>query len=105
MPSAVNVGAATPLASVATAAVFSPPFPLNVPLAPLVGAVNVTVTPGTGFPPLSFTVACNGEAKAVVMVAFWGVPPVAVIVAGAPTVFVSENVAGVAIPVTVPVTL
>jgi len=29
----------------------------KVPLAPLAGAVNVTVTPGTGLPPESFTTA------------------------------------------------
>ena len=50
---AVNVGAvAVPVASVATIAVREP---LNDPLAPLEGAVNVTFTPTTGLPPLSLT--------------------------------------------------
>jgi hypothetical protein len=50
---------ATPLAFVT--AVFTPPA--KVALAPLPGAVKVTVTPATGFELLSFTVACNTEAK------------------------------------------
>ena len=44
---AVNIAAvATPFAPVL--AVFTPPA--KVPLAPLVGALNVTVFPGTGLP-------------------------------------------------------
>jgi hypothetical protein len=51
---AVNVtDVATPLAFVV--AVFTPPA--NVPLAPLPGAVNVTVTPETGLLDASLTVA------------------------------------------------
>jgi hypothetical protein len=34
--------------------------PANVPLGPLPGAVKVTVTPLTGFPPESLTVATRG---------------------------------------------
>jgi hypothetical protein len=47
--------------------------PVNVPLAPLAGALNVTVTPFAGFPP-EVTVTTNGFAKAVPTVAFCGVP-------------------------------
>src|SRR5207248_8339750 len=57
-------------------AVLTPPA--NVPLGPLVGAANVTVTPATGLPKASFTVASKGLAKAVLMAAVCGVPPVAV---------------------------
>jgi hypothetical protein len=52
---------ATPEAFVT--AVLAPPA--KVPLAPDGGAVNVTVTPLTGFPFASFTVATSGDANAV----------------------------------------
>ena len=42
------------------------------------GAAKVTTTPGTGLLPASFTVTCNVEANAVLIVALCGVPPVAV---------------------------
>jgi hypothetical protein len=63
---AVSEGAvATPLELVTAVAVADP---LNVALAPLDGAVNVTVTPITG--PLPFvTVACSGVPKFVLIVA------------------------------------
>jgi hypothetical protein len=78
---AVKTGAvATPCALVV--AVFTPPA--NVPLAPLAGAVKVTFTPDTGLPKPSFTVADNRLAKAVLKVAVCGVPPLAVMAAGAP---------------------
>ena len=49
LPFAVNAGAvAIPDALLVTVAV-----PLNVPLAPIVGAANVTETPETGLPKLS----------------------------------------------------
>jgi hypothetical protein len=48
-------------------AVFAPPA--NVPEAPLLGAVNVTVTPLTPLPPEFFTVTTSGLAKVVLMVA------------------------------------
>ena len=70
-------------------------------LAPLAGPVNVTVTPLTGLPPASFTVATNGAAKTVLIWALWPPPPVAVMVAGGPALLVSEKVAGVPTPVTV----
>ena len=71
--------------------------------APEAGPVNVTVTPLTGLLPASRTVTCNGVANAVLMAAVCGVPPVAVIAAAAPAVFVSVNVAGV--PAALAVTL
>jgi hypothetical protein len=54
----------------------------NVPLAPLVGALKVTRTPDTGFPPESFTVATSGWANAFVTTAVWCDPLVAVMDAG-----------------------
>jgi len=63
---------ATPLELVV--AVFAPPAKL--PVAPVVGAVNVTVTPLAGDPPL-ITVATSGAANAVPTVALCGVPLVA----------------------------
>ena len=86
----MNTGAeATPLALVVAVAV-RPPFvpPVNVPLAPLEGAVNVTVTPLTRFPPLSFTVACRLLVKDLVIAALCGVPAVAAIDAAGPVRFV-----------------
>src|SRR5947207_2167653 len=84
-------------------AVFTPPAKL--PLAPVPGALNVTVTPATGLPPASFTVATSGAANAVLIVALCGVPLVAVMLAAAPAVFVSEKSAGVATPATLAVTV
>jgi len=72
---AVNVGAvAIPVVPVTALAVADP---LNVPLAPLVGAAKVTVAPLTGLLFESFTVACRAAANAVPTVALCGVPPVA----------------------------
>jgi len=62
------------------AAVFVPPAKL--PDAPLLGAVNVTITPLTGFPLLSSTNATNGLANAVPTGALCGVPLLAEIDAG-----------------------
>jgi hypothetical protein len=68
------VGAvAIPLVLVTTLAVVDPP---NVPLAPLDGAVNVTVAPLTGLPPL-VTVACKAVVKTVLITVLCGVPAVA----------------------------
>jgi hypothetical protein len=92
---------ATPEALVT--AVFTPPA--KVPLAPLKGAANVTVTPLKGLPPASFTVACKGLAKAVLIGALCGVPPVAAMDAGAPTVLVNAKLAVVASPDTDAVTV
>ena len=99
---AVNAAeVATPLAFVV--AVFTPPA--NVPLAPLVGAVNVTNTPLTGLFPASVTVATKAAANAELTVAFCPDPLVTTTLAAGPTRFVSEKFAGVATPATAPVTL
>jgi hypothetical protein len=74
------------LLPVGTPAVVDPPG--NVPLAPLAGAVNVTVTPLTGFPALSVTVACSAAANAVPSAALCEFPADAVMLAAAPAVFV-----------------
>ena len=66
---------------------------LRVAVAPEPGATNVTVTPFRALPPESLTVTWRGDPKAVPMVVDWTEPPVAVIDAGGPTVFVREKVA------------
>src|SRR5450755_1113580 len=87
---AVNGADATPTAFVVTTMVVV--LLLNSPDGPAPGAVKVTFTPGTGLLPTSRTVTANGLAKAVLIVALCGVvPALAVIVAGAPTVLVSEK--------------
>jgi hypothetical protein len=48
--------------------------PLNVAVAPLVGAWNVTTAPATAAPVPSRTSACSGEANAAPTVAVWGLP-------------------------------
>jgi hypothetical protein len=90
---AVNAAdVATPLALVV--AVFTPPA--NVPLAPLAGGVKVTTTPLTGLFPASVTVATNGAAKAVLIVALCPEPLVAATFAGDPDVLVRTKFADVA---------
>src|SRR5690242_9286164 len=92
VPFAVNVvDVATPLALLP--AVF---VPVNVPLAPLGGAVNVTVAPLTGLFPASVTVATNGAANAVLIAALCPEPLVTTTLAAGPAVFVSEKFAEVA---------
>src|SRR6202158_3486267 len=87
---AVNGAAATPDALVATVIVVV--LLENRPDAPLPGAVNVTLTPGTGLLPASRTVTASALAKAVLTVADCGVVPAfAVIVAALPAVLVSEK--------------
>jgi hypothetical protein len=100
---AVNTAeVATPLAFVVAELI----PPVNVPLGPVcAGAVNVTVTPTSRFPPLSFTVAFNVDANAVPTVVLCGVPAVAVTDTGGPGLFVSAKFAGVATPETEAVTL
>src|SRR5215469_11876857 len=79
---AVTVKAPAVLLAVKTAAVAIPDElvvavvtpPANVPLAPLPGAVKVTVAPLTGLLKGSFTVACSCVANAVPTVALCGVP-------------------------------
>jgi hypothetical protein len=91
IPSAVNAGAtATPCAFVVAVVVLPPP--VNVPLAPLGGAVNITATPLIGLPFASVTVANKGIANAVFMAALCGVPNVVVTEAGVLVTFV-ESVA------------
>ena len=86
---AVNAGAvAKPFVPVTAVTVADP---ANVPLAPLAGAVKVTVAPLTGLLFESFTVACRGVAKAVPSVALCGVPPLALIERTAIAVFVRLN--------------
>jgi hypothetical protein len=79
--------------------------PAKLPLAPLPGAANVTVTPLTGLPPASFTATASGFANAVLITALCGVPLVAVIEAGAPAVLLNEKLAAVPAPDTVAVTV
>jgi hypothetical protein len=99
---AVNAGAvAIPLALVDTLAVVDPP---NVPLAPVDGAVNVTVAPLTGLP-LRVTVACKAVVKAVLTVALCDVPAVAAIMGTAVAVFVRLKPARVPAPLVLAVTL
>src|SRR6267142_931639 len=87
---AVNGADATPDAFVAT--VIAAVLLLNTPEAPVPGAVNVTFTPESGLLPASFPVTASAFAKAVLIVADCGVVPAfAVIVDGAPAVFVSEK--------------
>ena len=67
-------------------AVFTPPA--KVPLAPLAGAVKVTVAPDTGLLKASITVTARFVAKAVLTVAVCGVPAVAATEAGGPALLV-----------------
>jgi hypothetical protein len=89
VPLAVSAGeVAFPFASVVTVA-----DPLNVALAPLWGAVNVTLTPGTGLPPPSLTTATNAAAKALLIWAVCPPPLTAAIEAGMGAVFASVKLA------------
>jgi hypothetical protein len=100
---AVSDGAvATPLLLVVAVAVADPP---NVALAPLPGAVNVTVAPLTGLLLESFTMACSAVANAVLIVALCGVPALAVMLAGGPAVLVKLKLADVDTPDTLAVTM
>jgi hypothetical protein len=97
---------ATPLALVVAVKTVPPLVPpANVPLAPLEGEVNVTVALLTRFPLASFTVAVIAVVKAVPIVALCGVPDVAVMLAGAPALLVSEKEAFVTTPDTEAVTV
>jgi hypothetical protein len=99
----VNAAEATPDPFVATTIVAV--LLLKTPEAPDPGAVNVTFTPLTGLLLASFTVTANAFANAVLIVADCGVVPAfAVIVAGAPAVFVREKLT-VARPVATAVTV
>jgi hypothetical protein len=103
VPFAVNVGAvATPLASVVT--VDDTPPPVKVPLAPLDGAVNVTLTSGTGLPFASLTVTFRAVRSGVLTIERCGVPAFTVTDAGTLASFVSEKIAGAPAPATDAVT-
>ena len=58
-----------------------------------VGALKVTVTPDSRFPPESVTVAISGFANAVRIAALWPLPLVNAMFAGGPGVFVRLKVA------------
>ena len=93
---------ATPLPFV-VAVVEVVPF-ANVPLAPLLGAVNVTTTPLTGLLLASIAVATSGAPKAVLIGALCPDPLVTLTFAAAPAVFVNAKLAEVA-PVALATTL
>jgi hypothetical protein len=96
VPLAIRVGAiAIPAALVVAVAVVKPP---KAPLAPELGAVNVTVTPEAGFPKPSWTVACNAVPNAVPTTVVCGVPPVATMLAGAAAMIVNEMLTAEARP-------
>ena len=73
-------------------------------LAPDPGAANCTVTPEIGLFPASVTLTCRAVAKAVLMVADWGVPALAVMELAAPAVFVNANAVEADVPTMVAVT-
>ena len=99
----MNGALATPEALVATVMVAV--LLLNTPDAPEAGAVKITLTPDTGLLPASRTVTASGLAKAVLIAVLCGVvPALAVIVAAAPAVLVSEKF-NVVRPVAAAVTL
>jgi len=68
--------------------VFDPP--VNAPLAPLAGAVNVTVTPPSRLLFASLTVAASAVPKLVFTAALCDAPPVAVMLAGGEVEVVAE---------------
>ena len=101
---AVNFGeVATPEEFVLTIAVAPPPA--NVPLAPEVGALKVTLAPEIKLPLESFTVATNGFAKARPTSELWPPPDTAVMLPGGPALFSKAKDAGLAAPVTVALTV
>ena len=86
---AVGVGeVAAPFTLVIAIAVCDPP---KLALAPLDGAVNVTVTPETGLFPASLTVATNAAPNAVLIAALCPEPDVTAMLAGGPAVLVNAN--------------
>jgi hypothetical protein len=93
---AVNAGdVAVPALSVVTEADEAPP--VKVPLAPVPGAVKVTVEPATGVPLLSVTVATSGLLKAVPTPVACPDPDVALIFAGVPPPGWMTSCGGVAV--------
>jgi hypothetical protein len=95
---AVAVTVARPPASVVAV------VELSVADAPLVGAENVTVSPGTGFPRPSVTNATSDVPNAVVTVVVCPVPLDTAIAAAVLGVFPSEKLAAVGTPDAVAVT-
>ena len=99
---AVNCGAvATPFAPVN--AVTVAPLPANTPLAPLAGAVNVTLTPATGCAAASVTLAASATPYAALTCALCGVlPATTATAAGTATaaVFVRLKLAAALTPLT-----
>ena len=63
----------------------------SVAVAPVAGTAKVTVAPLTAAPAAFFTVACSATGNTVATAADCGVPPVAVMLAGDPDVFVSAK--------------
>jgi hypothetical protein len=74
-------------------------------LAPLDGAVNVTLAPDTGLPKLSLTVATRALPNDVFTVVLWPEPDVTTILAAGPATFVSLKLAGVLTPLADAITL
>jgi hypothetical protein len=74
-------------------------------LAPLDGAVNVTLAPDTALPKLSVTVATKALPNAVFTVVFWPEPDVTAIFAAAPATLVSVKLAAVLTPLAAAITL
>ena len=72
--------------------------------APAPGAEKFTVTPLSGLPWASLTVACKGELKAVLTGVLCGVPLLATTEAAAAVELVREKIAGVETPETLAVT-
>ncbi len=83
---------AKPDPSVVTVAVV--PSPAKVPLAPEAGALNMTLAPEIALPLASFTAATNLRLNAAPTFTLCPPPDVAVMLLGAPAVFVKANVAG-----------
>jgi hypothetical protein len=105
IPFAVSAAeVATPL-ELLIAVVTLVPLSANVPLAPVAGAVKVTVAPLIRFWPLSTTVTAKGAGNAVLIGALCGVPLVGSTEAGAPAVLVRLKLAGVGTPTAAAVTV
>ena len=83
---------AMPDAFVVAVAVVEPPKP---PEAPLPGVVNVTVTPETGLPSVSFTSACSVEPKLVFTMVVCDPPLCAATDPGTAAVLVREKLGAV----------
>ena len=88
---ALKTGAvAIPLVLVTAVAVADP---LKLALAPETGAVKATVTPPSGLPPASLTMACSSVANALPTSALCGVPATTEMLAGVPPTLLKEKMA------------